>query len=144
MRGRTAAGVVLALLFVAGCGVEGMLGGGELEQAEERLGFVLDTVSQIGTGDTVEFQTATCRFHSDKLVIRDQGEFELAYDGFREFLRKGGLAKGLEYEIEGGEEIEGSAGGDFLFSGTANGRPFEVIVPAKRPLRWQVAPSDGF
>lgn len=144
MRSKWAIALVLASLFVGGCGVEALLGGGELEKAEERLNFVLDVVSRSGTASTVEFQTATCRFHADKLVIRDQGEFELAYDGFQEFIRIGGLAKGLEYEIEAGEEIAGRAGSDFLFSGIANGKPFEVIVPAKRPLRWQVAPSDGF
>lgn len=144
MRGRAAVGVVLVFLFASGCGVETLLGGGELKKAEERLDFVLDVVSRFGTSSTIEFQTATCRFHADKMVIHDQGDFELAYDGFQEFLRKGALAQGFEYEIELGEEIEGTAGSDFLFYGTANGRPFEVVVPAKRPFRWQVAPSEGF
>ncbi len=144
MHRRAALGVGVLLLLAGGCGMEELVGGGERKKAEKRLDSVLDVVSRFGVSESVEFQTAICRFYADKVLISDQGDFEAAYDQFQVFLQQGGLAKGFAYRIEAGEEIAGSAGGDFLFSGTANGRAFEVIVPAKQPFRWQVAPSDGF
>lgn len=135
---------VLVVLAFTGCGkIDEMFGGGPGKKAEERVEFVLRTVSATGAQETMEFQTAVCRWAKDKIVIHDSAEFEYAYDGFREWVRRAGLVQGFQYEIEGSEEVEGTFD-DRIVYGTIRNSPFEIVVTEGQPLKWKVTPQTEF
>lgn len=131
-------------LGLSGCGaIEELFTGNPGKKAEERVEYILHTVSATGAQETVEFQTSVCRWARDKIVIHDSAAFEYAYDGFREWVRRGGLTQGFEYEIEGNEQVEGSLS-KWLVYGSIRGQAFEIVVPEGAPLEWKVAPQSDY
>ncbi|MFN7941918.1 MAG: hypothetical protein U0X73_09970 [Thermoanaerobaculia bacterium] len=139
----TAIAVCLALL--AGCErIQDWVGESDQKKAEKRVKFIFDAVTEKGERDSKVFQTAICRWMNDTLVPIDSGTFEWAYDQFRQFNAEGGLTIGSTYEIEGSRANEDSAGLEWVVFGTANSRPFEVIVPDRAALRWKTAPKSDY
>lgn len=145
MPARRFALLAVAALALGACEVESLLLGKPEDRVEERVLLVFDNVSKHDNTTSEEYQTAICRWWNDKLVIRDMGEFNWAYEQFDKFKREGGLAKGLTLEIEEIYELEpGPEAREFLVRGTINRSPFELIVPEKRPMRWHRAPAPAY
>jgi hypothetical protein len=82
-RSRWIAGLLLvASLAAAGCSKKLLTGEGTAHAAKTRVGFILQTIKDHGSGTSTELQTAICRWDRDKVVISDRDELGLASDAF--------------------------------------------------------------
>lgn len=141
---RRASCLLLALLLLAGCDLDTLAYGGATSRAEKRVRLVLETVGREGESTSAAYQTAICTWWKDKVAINDSTEFGWAYEEFRKFTDRGSLRKGIRFEIEGSEEIEGTLPPAVIVRGNINGEAFELLVPEGKPISWKKAPPPTY